>query len=291
MKQMISVTLSKGTAVDIELQPDIWPVRADRTQLEQIVLNLVLNARDAMPNGGRISLSSGNTTIDAGAAERYRTVPPGRYVTISIKDTGTGMDKETQSRMFEPFFTTKPKGTGVGLGLATVYSIVKASSGYIRAYSELGIGSSFIVYLPAVEPETGQGEAARAVVDATGSETILLVEDEPAVRELARRFLEQKGYHVLEAAGGPEALRISRSLTTPIHLLVTDVVMPLMSGREVALQLASERPDMKVLYMSGHTEDAIVHHGVLQHGVEFLQKPFKAQDLVGYVRRILDGRT
>jgi CheY-like chemotaxis protein len=265
-------------------------VRADRTQLEQVILNLVLNARDAMPNGGTITVATSDVDVGRGFSEQHPTVPAGQYVRIEVQDTGTGMDEQTQAHIFEPFFSTKPKGSGAGLGLSTVYSIVKDSGGYICAYSELAVGTTFTVYLPRIAGEPLRPDGlAPGPTEAKGTETILLVEDEHAVRELARRFLELHGYRVLSAANGPEALRISREQGPPIHMMVTDVVMPRMSGRELALQLASERPDMKVLYMSGHTEDAIVHHGVLEPGVEFLQKPFTRQTLVSRVRQILDA--
>jgi CheY-like chemotaxis protein len=190
--------------------------------------------------------------------------------------------------MFEPFFTTKPKGTGTGLGLSTVYEIVGANGGYVSAYSTLGIGSAFTVYLPRVDGVSSAEQPKPGPQEFRGTETVLLVDDEHTVRELARRFLEGRGYHVLTASSGPEALRISREHGEPIHLLMTNVVMPRMSGRELALQLAPERPDMRVLYISGHAEDAIVHHSVLKEGVEFLPKPFTEGVLAGRVHQILD---
>src|SRR5581483_8815791 len=206
--------------------------------------------------------ATSNIKVDQSFSDRHPTVPSGDYVALTVRDTGRGMDKETQAHMFEPFFTTKPKGGGAGLGLATVYSIVKQSGGYIWAYSELGVGTTFRAYLPRVQAELPKApEAVAPAAEPKVTETILLVEDENAVRDLIRRFLDMRGYKVLEAASGPEALRISREYPDTIDLLVTDVVMPRMSGRELALQLASERPKMNVLYMSGHTEEAIVHHG------------------------------
>ncbi|HKE24279.1 MAG TPA: chemotaxis protein CheB [Bryobacteraceae bacterium] len=289
LRQMASVMMTRGVEFEVDLAGTPARVRADRGQIEQVVLNLVLNARDAMPEGGTVKVSTANADTDQAFAEKHPTVPAGRYVTITVQDTGSGMDEETKAHIFEPFFTTKPKGAGAGLGLATVYGIVKQSGGYVSATSELGVGTTFTVYLPRVEaPETvAEIPGGGGAID--GTETILLVEDERAVRELERRFLEMRGYKVLEASDGREALRISRTHQEPIHLLITDVVMPKMSGREVALQLASERPDMKVLYMSGHTEEAIVDHGVLQEGMEFLQKPFQQEDLMRRVRKILDA--
>jgi two-component system CheB/CheR fusion protein len=289
MRQMISVMLSEKIEFAIVPQPDAGHVRIDRSQLEQVVYNLVLNARDAIQDAGTITVSTADVQVDESFAEQHPTVPIGRYVAITVKDTGAGMDAETQAHIFEPFFSTKPKGMGAGLGLATVYSIVSQNGGYIRAYSELGVGSTFTVYLPRLEPELARPEPAGRKEDLRGSETILLVEDENAVRTLARRFLEISGYHVLEASNGPDALRVARAHNGPIHAMVTDVVMPRMSGRELAYQLAPERPDMKVLYMSGHTEDTIIHHGILEKGLAFLPKPFTQEALLSRVRRLLDA--
>lgn len=290
MRQMINVMLRENINFQMSLRPEIGGIRADRSQVEQIVLNLVLNARDAIAESGTITISTANVDVDEDFSERHPTVPVGRYVAISVKDTGSGMDAGTQARMFEPFFTTKPKGAGAGLGLSTVYNIARENGGYIRAYSELGIGSEFVVYLPRVEAPAAAAETKSAPrPDGAGSETVLLVEDENAVRLLARRFLEMRGYTVFAAAGGPDALRVSREHKGPIHLLLTDVVMPRMSGREVALQLASERPEMKVVFMSGHTDDAIIHHGVLEKGVVLVQKPFTQEQLLTSIRRVLDA--
>jgi CheY-like chemotaxis protein len=291
MRQLISVMLSEGVELVINTAPELGQVRADRSQIEQVVLNLVLNARDAMPGGGKITVETSNIDVDEEFSERHPAVPVGQYVALTVQDTGAGMDADTQSHLFEPFFTTKPKGSGVGLGLSTAYGIVKQSDGYIWAYSELGVGSTFTVYLPRVEAEPVAAErAAEAGEPAGGTETVLIVEDEEAIRSLARRFLERRGYRVLDAHNGPDALRVAKKHNGPIHLLLTDVVMPLMSGREVAFQLAAERPDMKVVYMSGHTEDAIVHHGVLDEGVAFLQKPFSQNALAAIVREVLDRK-
>ncbi|MFN7997552.1 MAG: chemotaxis protein CheB [Bryobacteraceae bacterium] len=290
MRQVLAVMMTKGVDLHLNLEESAGHVLADRTQFEQIILNLVLNARDAMPDGGTIAISTANIKVDQSFSERHPTVPAGDYVAVTVRDTGRGMDKETQSHIFEPFFTTKTKGGGVGLGLATVYNIVKQSGGYIWAYSELGVGTTFRAYLPRIAAETAERSKVQEPAEPKGTETILLVEDESAVRHLVRRFLDMRGYKVLEAGDAPEALRMSREYPETIHLMVTDVVMPRMSGRELALQLASERPDMNVLYMSGHTEDAIVHHGVLKKGLEFLQKPFTQQEFTSRVRHILDAR-
>jgi two-component system CheB/CheR fusion protein len=283
LQQMMAVMLTKGVELQFDLQTGLGRLKADRTQLEQVLLNLVLNARDAMPDGGTVKVSTSNVEADQAFCSSHPTVPAGRYVAITVQDTGTGMDEQTKAHMFEPFFTTKPKGSGIGLGLSTVYNIAKQTGGYVSAISELGKGTTFTVYLPRVEapdePEGGLSDEPEEMEK--GRQTILLVEDEHAVRELARRFLELQGY---------EVLRLSRSHNGTVHAMLTDVVMPKMSGREVALQLASERPEMKVIYMSGHAEDAIVDHGVLQDGVQFLQKPFSQQELIAKVRQVLDGK-
>jgi len=273
------------------LEPGGHPslVRADLGQLEQTVLDLVLNARDAMPDGGKISISTENLEVDAAFSSRHPAIPAGDYATLTVKDTGVGMDSETQSRMFEPFFTTKPKGIGTGLGLAAVNSHVRNAGGYIWAYSELGLGTTVTIYLPRVaDGDRPDKAAAAADEDHTGDETILVVEDEPAVRGMVRRFLEQRGYRVLEAPNGRDALRVAATHKAPIDLMVTDVVMPQMSGRELAFQLASSRPDMKVMYMSGHTADSIRQHGVLDDGLPFLQKPFTPLQLAAKIRKVLD---
>jgi two-component system CheB/CheR fusion protein len=289
MRQLMAVTLTSQIHLELNLARHQGRVKADRGQIEQVILNLVFNARDAMPNGGKITVETADVDVDETFSLQCPAVPAGKYVMLTVKDTGAGMDTETQTHLFEPFFTTKPKGKGVGLGLSTVYNIVKQSNGYIWAYSELGVGTTFRVYLPRVEaqPEAA-AEHAAASEPAGGTETVLLVEDEPAIRNLARRFLEQRGYHVLDAAGGPEALRAASEHHGPVHLLLTDVVMPSMSGRELAFHMAPERPEMKVLYMSGHTEDMIVHHGVLNDQVPFLQKPFSRAALTAKVREVLD---
>ncbi len=282
--------LSKGVELRLQLQPGVGPVLADRNQLEQVLLNLVLNARDAMPKGGWIAVQTGELKVRGdGADGAGPPLPPGDYVTIAVKDTGFGMDEETQARAFEPFFTTKSKGEGVGLGLATVYNIVKKAGGFINLSSAPRLGSTFTIYLPKLaeseQPTAAEPEPAKA---RGGVETILLVDDEPAIRTLAARSLEQLGYKVLEASSGPEAIQVSHDYKGPIHLLLTDVVMPHMSGREVAFQLAPHRTDMRVLYTSGHTQDRIMHHGVLQDRMAFLQKPFTLSALARKVREVLD---
>jgi two-component system CheB/CheR fusion protein len=269
-RQILAVLLTRDIDIQIRIHPDTGRLRADRTQLVQVILNLVLNARDAMPEGGAITLEASNVDVDHGDSLLHATLPPGEYVAISVRDTRTGMDSDAR--------------------LSTVHDTVKESGGYIAASRASGIGATFTVYFPRIDGQPALiASVAPGLAALSGTETILLVEDDHAVRGLAKKFLEISGYTILEAASGPDALRIAREYPGPIHLLITDVVMPRMSGREVALQLASERPDMKILYMSGHTEDTIVHHGVLQPGVEFIQKPFTDRQFLARTRTILDG--
>ena len=282
--------------------PDLGGVKADPGQMEQMILNLCVNARDAMPDGGRLTVRTANVDLDEAAAARLSDARPGRYVLLEVGDTGVGMDAETRSHLFEPFFTTKEQGKGTGLGLSTVYGTVKQSGGHISVETEPGRGSTFTVYLPRVAAQVGPPERPAADVPASRSggapeatltpgrgETILLVEDAQRVRAVVREILEMSGYVVLEARQGAEALEISNRHAGSIHLLVTDVVMPQMSGSELAQRLATLRPEMKVLYMSGYTDDAIVRHGVLASGIAFLSKPFTPDALALKVREVLDG--
>jgi two-component system, cell cycle sensor histidine kinase and response regulator CckA len=281
--------------------PDLGGVKADPGQMEQMILNLCVNARDAMPDGGRLTVRTANVDLDAAAAAREWTdARPGPYVMLEVSDTGAGMDGETRSHLFEPFFTTKEQGKGTGLGLSTVYGTVKQSGGHISVESEVGRGSTFRVYLPRVATPVVAAEARRVEAPAPRpaagdglaagrGETVLLVEDAQRVRAVVREILEMSGYAVLEAHHGAEALELSNRHAGPIHLLVTDVVMPQMSGRELAQRLSTLRPDLKVLYMSGYTDDAIVRHGVLASGIAFLSKPFTPDALALKVRELLDG--
>jgi CheY-like chemotaxis protein len=276
---------------DIELQtvlaPDLRPTRADPGQIEQVILNLVVNARDAMPTGGRLTVETANVELDEEYARDHEDVQPGSYVMLAVTDTGCGMDRATLARVFEPFFTTKPVGQGTGLGLATVYGIVKQTNGSVFAYSEVGIGTTFKVYLPCTSDSRPGVETTPLPAALGGRETVLLVEDEESVRALTRRVLQAKGYAVLEAANGPDALALVARHAGPLHLLVTDVVMPRMSGRELATRLEEVRPGVKVLYVSGYTDDAVVRHGVLEAGAMFLQKPFSPDALARKVRDVL----
>jgi len=271
------------------LADEVGRVRADPGQLEQVIVNLAVNARDAMTGGGRLTIETRNVDLDAAYAAEHRTVVPGPYVVIAVSDTGTGMSADTQSHMFEPFFTTKEVGKGTGLGLATVYGIVKQSGGSIWVYSELGHGTTIKVYLPRVDepPEPLAAPPLANPERLRGTETILLVEDEPAVRAVARQILARQGYTVLEAPDGPAALAMVAG-GGRVDLILTDVVMPGMSGRTLADQLATRWPGVRVLYMSGYTDDAIVRHGMLEPGLAYLQKPFRPDALVRKVREVLN---
>jgi PAS domain S-box-containing protein len=281
-----------GEDVKLRTRPgaNLGSVRADPGQLEQVILNLAINSRDAMPKGGTLTIETANAELDEAYAEGHVPVQPGRYVMLAVSDTGTGMDAATRARIFEPFFTTKPKGKGTGLGLATVYGIVKQSGGYVWVYTEPSHGAAFKIYLPRVdEPAEPVAAAAPTVESLHGTETVLVAEDEEVVRTLTRKMLEARGYRVLAAASGAEALQIAREHRDPISLLITDVVMPEMSGRELAERLAQIRPEMNVIYVSGYTGETIVEHGVLAPGVNFLQKPFTPDTLARKVRQILDA--
>jgi two-component system cell cycle sensor histidine kinase/response regulator CckA len=282
-----------GEDVDLERveAPDLGLVTADPGQVEQVIMNLVVNARDAMPEGGKLTLETSNIEVNEEYAARHVAVTPGFYVLLAITDTGCGMDEQTKGRLFEPFFTTKAKGKGTGLGLSTVYGIVKQSGGNIWVYSELGKGTTFKIYLPRELTATVAATVRHPVVPrrTTGTETILVVEDEEALREVARRTLGAAGYEVLTAAGGDDALQLSAKRVGDIQLLLTDVVMPGMNGVRLAQKLLAQRPAVKVLYMSGYTDDAMIHHGVLDAGTNFLSKPFTALGLTWKVREVLDG--
>ena len=296
MHGMLQRLLGETIQLELVAAPDTGLVKADPGQLEQVIMNLAVNARDAMPDGGRLTIATGELELDSSAAREHSEAAPGRYVMLQVSDTGTGMDQATRTRLFEPFFTTKEQGKGTGLGLSTVYGIVKQSGGHIWVQSEIGRGTTFKICLPLAEDEVAIVDSAGlADVEAEpvrGAETILLVEDARRVREVVREILEMNGYAILEARNGSEALDIVAAHTGPIHLMVTDVVMPHMSGRELAQRLATVRPETRVLFMSGYTDDAIVRHGVLEEGTAFLSKPFTPDSLSTKVREVLDaGRT
>ena len=282
-----------GEDIDLMTVPAVklGKVKANPGKLEQILLNLAVNARDAMPRGGKLTIETANVDLGEIYVRQHTGVPPGSYVMLAVSDTGNGMDAETQSRIFEPFFTTKDRGKGTGLGLSTVYGIVKQSGGYVWVYSEPGRGSTFKIYLPRVE-EIAESPAAGAVPVglAGGTETVLIVEDEAPVRRLARDFLELNGYRVLEASDGKDALRFGREHGGPIHALVTDIVMPGMSGLELARRHLSLHPKSKVLYMSGYTDDSLVRQNGFEQDAVFLQKPFSMETLARRLRDLLDGR-
>ena len=291
IQQLLQRLIGEDTELIILPARSLGHVKADPGQIEQVLMNLALNARDAMPKGGKVTIVTENVMIDEAFARRHLIPHPGPHIMLSVTDTGSGMDEETQAHIFEPFFTTKEQGKGTGLGLATVYGIVKQSGGSVFVYSKPGKGATCKIYLPRVDEAVTVVESVHASVEPPqGSETILLVEDEEPVRELVRKVLERNGYRILEARHGDEAITICAQHKGEISLLVTDVVMPRMSGREVAERLLVSHPKMKVLYLSGYTDDAVVRHGVLQSMTAFLQKPFTPDALAHKVREVLDSK-
>jgi len=287
--KMLHRLIGEDIELDFRLSPDLGFVRADRGQIDQIIMNLAVNSRDAMPEGGKLTIETANVELGESYANEHVDSRPGPHVMLAISDNGVGMDKQTLSRIFEPFFTTKEQGKGTGLGLSTVYGIVKQSGGQVGVYSEPGKGTTFKVYLTRIEGAADHSAQRVLSSDSPkGTETILMVEDDPSVRKLARTILDNNGYNVLEAEGGDAALRLSKQHERPIELMLTDVVMPGTSGRELAQSVAISRPEMKVLYMSGYTDDAIVHHGILDADTPFIQKPFTPDSLLRKVRDVLD---
>lgn len=274
------------------LSPEVPPVQIDPGQVEQVILNLAVNARDAMPNGGKLTIETASADLDESYASAHPPLQPGSYIMLAVSDTGCGISAEIQAHIFEPFFTTKSAGQGTGLGLAMVYGIVKQSGGYIWVYSEVGHGTTFKIYLPSAG-QGGQPESTEEVVPparkaSPGGETVLVVEDEDAVRRLVGRTLAAGGYRHLEARNGEEALEICAKSGEMVHLLVTDVVMPRMSGPELAKRLQVFYPELRTLYVSGYAAEAVVHHGVLKRGVSFLQKPFTPDGLLRKMREVID---
>ncbi|MGO9409716.1 MAG: response regulator [Spirochaetia bacterium] len=288
MEKMLPRMIGEDVELAMHLQPDAGNVRADQGQLEQVIMNLAANARDAMPRGGTLSLQTANLRADDGLLAVHPEMAPGEYVVLTVTDTGTGMDSQIIARIFEPFFTTKELGKGTGLGLATVYGIIKQSGGYIYCSSELGKGTSFQVYLPKVlEASAADPNAPSRGSAYHGGETILLVEDEEALRRYCRAILERNGYSVLEASSGDEALEVVGSQSAAVHLLLTDVVMPRMSGPELGRRLRSLQPDVRILYMTGYSEDLASRHGSLGADADLIEKPFDSASLLARVRKTL----
>jgi hypothetical protein len=291
VEKMLRRVIGEDVELRTALAKGAGNVRADPGQLEQVILNLAVNARDAMPTGGKLTIETRNAELSEMYAEAHQPVVPGAYVMLAVSDTGIGMDAKTQGRIFEPFFTTKEAGKGTGLGLATVYGIVKQSGGYIWTYSEPGHGTTFKVYLPHVDaPVEAAARPPEPGGPLAGTETVLVAEDDDLLRPLARGLLEKLGYTVLDAGTAAEALALARAHGGPIHLLIADVVMPGESGRQLARRLAEVRPDVRVLYTSGYTNEAIVHHGMLEPGLNYLQKPFTPAALARRVRDVLDAK-
>jgi len=287
--KMLRRLVGEDVELRLNLARDAGNVRADSGQLQQVIMNLVVNARDAMPTGGKLVIETADAELTEQYAEMHQAVIPGRYVMLAVSDTGVGMDAQTKARIFEPFFTTKEKGKGTGLGLSTVYGIVKQSGGYVWVYSELGHGTTIKLYLPRVDAPAEPQAPPRETATLTGTETILLAEDDDILRPLTKGLLAKLGYTVLDAESAEQALAVAGARQGPIHLLVADVVMPGASGRELARRLAQSRPETRVLYVSGYTDDAIVHHGMLDPGLKFLQKPFTPAALARKVREVLDA--
>ncbi len=290
LQSMLERLLGADVELTLLCAPALGEIRADPSSIEQVVFNLAVNARDAMPSGGKLTIETKNVELDREYAREHIGVDPGPYVMLAFSDTGSGMDRDTQARIFEPFFTTKELGKGTGLGLSTVYGIVKQNRGHIWVYSEPGAGTTFKVYLrrtdESEEPDSSEPAPAQSV---RGSETVLLVEDDSQVRTAASNILRRYGYRVLEAANAGEALLVCEEHAATIHLLLTDVVLPRMSGRTLAERLSKMRPQMKMLFMSGYTDDAVLQHGILESEVEYLQKPITPDLLTRKVRAVLDA--
>lgn len=291
VEKMLHRILGEDIELHTALAPELGNTRADAGQIEQMIMNLAVNARDAMPTGGKLTIETANVDLDAAYAAQHQPVIPGRFVMLAVSDTGIGMDDATKARIFEPFFTTKEAGKGTGLGLATVYGIVKQSGGYVWLYSEPGNGAAFKIYLPRVDAQRDAPVvASEPVGTVVGTETVLVAEDDPLLLPLTRELLTKLGYHVLEARGSAEALAVAHGHRGDIHLLVSDVVMPRGGGFQLAQQLLAERPGLRVLYVSGYTDETVVRHGLLERGLNYLQKPFTSAVLARKVREVLDAK-
>ncbi len=290
IERMLTRLIGEDIEFRTELDPTVGRIKADPGQIEQVIMNLAVNARDALPNGGKLTITTGSVLLDEGRRKNFPALIPGKHVRLSVSDTGTGMTEQVKAHLFEPFFTTKPAGKGTGLGLATCFGIVRQSAGHIEVLSELGKGTTFNIYFPEIQdtPRPAVLEDSAMSV-AGGKETVLLVEDESLVRELAVTTLRERGYTVMEAINGADGLRIAQKHEGKIDLVLTDVVMPVMGGRELADALHKTRPGTKILFTSGYTEEAIGHHGVLKPGMKFLQKPYLSASLARRVREALDS--
>jgi signal transduction histidine kinase/ActR/RegA family two-component response regulator len=290
LTSMLRRLIGEDIDLRLDLHQGLGQVNADPGQIEQVLMNLVVNARDAMPRGGTLTIETANVDLDENYTRTHVTLKPGPYVMIAVSDTGTGMDDNTKAHAFEPFFTTKAQGRGTGLGLSTVFGIVRQSGGGVDIYSALGKGTSAKVYLPRIDQPEVLESLEQRTQSSKGSETILIAEDDEMVRSLVKETLRRHGYDVLDAASPVEAQKIAENHHGPIHLLITDVVMPKINGRDLAARLSKKRPRMKVLYMSGYTDGAVVNNGILRKEVAFLQKPFTPMALAEKVREVLEEK-
>ena len=287
LQNMLKRLLGKNIQLSLRLGPKLWTVSADSTELERVLMNLVLNSRDAMTDGGKLIIETSNVTIDEEYAKQHADTTPGPYVMVAVTDTGSGMSRDVRDKLFEPFFTTKEKGRGTGLGLPSVYGIVKQSGGFVWVYSEVGQGTTFKIYLPRAKGAESKMQSTPTRNRQVGSETILLVEDDAEVRSVATRILRRNGYRVLEAENGAEALRVCENESEPVDLIVTDIVMPEMGGTELAKRVRETQPDARILFTSGYTEDAVIRQSLLHAGEDFIEKPFTPATLAKKAREIL----